>query len=240
MPKDDSYPAVSSPPRATAEHYYGHRQRLKERFLSGGEAALADYELLELLLFSAHPRGDVKPLAKTLLQHFGSFSAVLNASPEELQQVKGIGLTATVNLKTVQAATIRLLRQEAKQQPVIRNWQTVIDYCRVTLGYSTVERFHLLFLDHHNRILRDEEQNRGTINQTAIYPREVARRALELGAAAVIMVHNHPSGDATPSKADIEMTLKVAAALNACGMQLHDHLIVSASGHVSLKGKGHF
>jgi DNA repair protein RadC len=219
-------------------HYHGHRQRLRQRFLTGGRQALADYELLELLLAIAIPRGDVKPLAKTLLEKFGRFADVLRASPAELAAVKGIGETTAAVLKTIEAAALHLMEQDLKTQPVLRNWQTVIDYCRAQMGHARIEQFRLLFLDSRNAVIRDEVQQTGTINQTAIYPREVVKRALEVGAAAVIMVHNHPSGDPTPSKSDIDMTRHVASALKVVGIALHDHIIISRADHASLKGMG--
>jgi DNA repair protein RadC len=219
-------------------HYHGHRQRLRQRFLAGGRQALAEYELLEMLLGMAIPRGDVKPLAKELLARFGRFADVVRATPDELMTVRGIGETTVAALKTVEAAAFSLMEHDLKAQPVLRNWQAVVDYCRAQMGHAKVEQFRLLFLDARNAVIRDEVQQTGTINQTAIYPREVVKRALEVGAAAVIMVHNHPSGDPTPSKPDIDMTRHVAAALKVVGIQLHDHIIISRSEHASLKGMG--
>jgi DNA repair protein RadC len=226
---------TATPPKP---HYHGHRQRLRQRFLTGGRAALADYELLELILGMAIPRGDVKPLAKTLLQRFGRFADVLRASHADLAAVKGIGDATAAALKTIEAAALHLMEQDLKAQPVLRNWQTVVDYCRAQMGHAKVEQFRLLFLDSRNAVMHDEVQQTGTINQTAIYPREVVKRALEVGAAAVIMVHNHPSGDPTPSKADIDMTRHVASALKVVGIALHDHIIISRAEHASLKGMG--
>ena len=219
-------------------HYHGHRQRLRQRFLTGGRQALAEYELLELLLAIAIPRGDVKPLAKILLAQFGSFGAVLRATPEALAAVRGVGETTAAMLKTIEAAALALMEQDLKTQPVLRNWQTVVDYCRAQMGHARIEQFRLIFLDNRNAVIHDEVQQTGTINQTAIYPREVVKRALEVGASAVIMVHNHPSGDPTPSKSDIEMTRHVASALKIVGIELHDHIIISRAEHASLKGMG--
>jgi DNA repair protein RadC len=233
------FAAVAVPPPAVhPPHYHGHRQRLRQRFLNGGRAALADYELLELVLATAIPRGDVKPLAKALLARFGRLADVFRASPQELAVVKGIGETTAAMLKVIEAAALVLLEQDLQDRPVLRNWQTVVDYCRAQMGHSRVEQFRLLFLDARNAVIRDEVQQTGTINQTAIYPREVVKRALEVGASAVIMVHNHPSGDPTPSRADIDMTRHVATALKAVGIELHDHLIISRGDHVSLKAMG--
>jgi DNA repair protein RadC len=225
---------TSSPP----PHYHGHRQRLRQRFLAGGREALAPYELLELLLAIAIPRGDVKPLAKDLLARFGSLAAVLRATPEDLAGVRGVGETTLAAFKIVEAAAYVLMEHDLRAQPVLRNWQTVIDYCRARMGHAQVEQFRLIFLNGQNHVIGDEVQQTGTINQTAIYPREVVKRALEVGAAAVIMVHNHPSGDPMPSQPDIDMTRHVAAALGVVGITLHDHIIISRTGHASLKGMG--
>ncbi len=219
-------------------HYLGHRQRLRERFEKAGAEALADYELLELLLFLAIPRGDVKPLAKQLLKRFGSLSATLGAAPKELTGVPGVG-PATVRLfKLVEAAGIRLGREEVLERPVIGNWRQVLTYCRASMANSKVEQFRLLFLDRKNKVIADELQQRGTVDHTPVYPREVVKRALELSASAIIMVHNHPSGDPTPSRADIDMTREVREAAEKLGISLHDHVIVAKSGHASFKALG--
>ncbi|MEJ2015902.1 MAG: DNA repair protein RadC [Limibacillus sp.] len=195
-----------------APHYYGHRQRLRERFLERGGASLADYEVIELLLFGAKARGDVKPHAKTLLREFGSLAAVLSAKPEELARVQGLGEASIAALKIVQEAALRLARQDSREGPVLSSWDKVLNYLRIALAEEKVERFHLLFLDRKNRLIADEEQQRGTVDHTPVYPREVVKRALELGASALILVHNHPSGDPTPSKADIAITREIAEA----------------------------
>jgi DNA repair protein RadC len=182
-----------------APHYAGHRQRLRKRFLTMGADALADYELLELLLFLAHPRGDVKPLAKTLLKRFGSFADTITAEPAELMKVSGIGETSVVALKTAQAASVRLLGKPLLKRPVLSNWDRLLAYCRAAMAYSKVEQFRILFLDKKNLLIADEVHQEGTIDHTPVYPRELVRRALELAASAVIMVHNHPSGDPSPS-----------------------------------------
>lgn len=217
-------------------HYHGHRQRLRRRFLDGGGDALPDYELLELILFASNPRGDVKPLAKALLERFGSFQRVLSASPETLSEVKGLKEAGIVALKAGQAAALRLTRAEAMERPVMASWQKVLDYCRASMAYEGREAFRLLFLDRKNRLIADEEQQRGTIDHTPVYPREVVRRALELQAAAIIMVHNHPSGDPTPSRADIDMTEQVKRAAEQLGIALHDHIIMASGDHASMKG----
>ena len=219
--------------------YLGHRARLRERFLKGADA-LPDYELLELLLMQALPRRDMKPLAKALLKRFGTFQRVISAEPVELLEVKGMGEAALVALKSVQAAALRLARAEAMDRPVMSSWQKVLDYCRASMAYGKTEQFRLLFLDRKNTLIADEVQQRGTVDHTPLYPREVVKRALELGASAIILVHNHPSGDPTPSKADIAMTREVVEAALKLGISVHDHIIIGASGHSSLKSLGLF
>jgi DNA repair protein RadC len=220
--------------------YLGHRQRLRERLLEGGTEALPDYELLEFLLFTAKPRGDVKPLAKALLRRFGSFAGVLSARPDSLLAVAGMGEASVAALKAVREAGLRLIRAEIADRPVLSSWKQLVDYCTAAVGYAEVEEFHLLFLDRKNALIADERQQRGTIDHTPVYPREVVKRALELGASAIIMVHNHPSGDPTPSKADIEMTREVQKAAATLGVALHDHVILGRGRHTSLKSLGAF
>jgi len=227
------------PPPAATPDYLGHRARLRERFLKGGADTLPDYELLELLLTQAQPRRDMKPLANALLRRFGTFQRVISADPQELLEVKGVGEAALVALKCVHAAALRLARAEAMERPVISSWQKVLDYCRASMAYGKTEQFRLLFLDRKNGLIADEVQQRGTVDHTPLYPREVVKRALELGAAAIILVHNHPSGDPTPSKADIAMTREVVEAALKLGISVHDHIIIGASGHASLKGLGY-
>jgi len=219
-------------------HYLGHRQRLRERMLAGGTEALPDYELLEFLLFPAKPRGDVKPLAKDLLQRFGTLGAVLSASAESLRAVPGMGEASVATLKAVREAGLRLIRAEVRERPVISSWQRLLDYCTATAGFAEVEEFHVLFLDRKNALIADERQQRGTIDHTPVYPREVVKRALELGASAIIMVHNHPSGDPTPSRADIEMTREVQKAAAALGLALHDHVVLGRGRHASFRTLG--
>lgn len=219
--------------------HLGHRDRLRARLLRGGADALADYELLELLLFANDARKDMKPLAKSLLREFnGDLGAVLSASPDRLRQVSGLRDTGVAMLKAVSAAALHLARTEASEQPVIGSWDKLLDYLRMTLAREPVECFHLLFLDRKNRLIADERQQRGTVDHTPVYPREVLKRALELGASALILVHNHPSGDPTPSRADIEMTREVAEAAGKLGIALHDHVIVARGGHTSFRAKG--
>ena len=215
-----------------------HRSRLRARFLEAGGEALPDYELLELLLFAALPRIDTKSLAKTLIDRFGSYQGVLRASPAELTAVKGIGESAAVAIKAVEAAAIRLARKEMKERPVLGSWTGVVDYLRMKMAHADIEQFRVLFLDTKNGVIEDEELQRGTVNQTAVYPREIMKKALEYGATALILVHNHPSGDPTPSKADIEMTRQVRDAAEKLGVVLHDHVIVARNRHASFRTLG--
>lgn len=224
--------------KAPKPHYFGHRQRLRERFLKGGSAALAEYELLELLLCMAIPRGDVKPLAKSLIDRFGNLAGVLAASQSELAGCKGIGEATIAALKIAEASAQVLSRERAMELPVIASWEQLIDYCRVRLGHRNTEELHLLFLDRKNRLIADECHQRGTVDHTPVYPREVIKRALELHASALILVHNHPSGDATPSRGDIDMTRKIVDAAKAMEINVHDHIIVSRAGYNSFKTLG--
>lgn len=219
-------------------HYHGHRARLRARFLESGGAGIPDYEILELILFGVFRNGDVKPLAKALIAECGSLGAVLSAAPERLMKVPGCGEAVIAALKVTREAGLRLLKEDAMQRPAISNWQALLDYCRAALQHEGVEQFRILFLDRKNQIIADEAQQRGTVDHTPVYPREVVKRALELNAAALILVHNHPSGDPTPSHADIEMTRQVRQAASVMGIELHDHLIVGRKGHVSLREKG--
>jgi len=214
----------------------GHRQRLKERFVNGGPDALPDYELLELVLFSAIPRRDTKPLAKQLLKRFGSFTEVISAPPERLKEVKGLGDAAVIQLRLVRAAALRFMQDGIKRREVLTSWSAVLDYCRAAVGFEASEHFRILFLDKKNCLIRDEVQQRGTVDHTPVYPREVLKRALELSASAIILVHNHPSGDTTPSRADIEMTKAIIEVARPLGIMVHDHIIVGKTGHASLKG----
>ncbi len=221
-------------------HYLGHRDRLRQRFLTAGPGALADYELLELALFYVSPRGDTKPLAKDLINRFHGFNKVLHADAQALLAVPGVGPNTVLLLKTLSALVSRALKAEVMERPILSNWQALLDYCRVSQGYDRVETVRLLFLDAKNALIADEVQQSGTVDHTPLYPREVMKRALELGASALILVHNHPSGDPTPSRDDIELTKTLAQIGASLGVTLHDHLIVADDNHVSLKALGLF
>ena len=219
-------------------HYHGHRQRLRERVLESGADSLQEHELLEGLLFHAQARGDMKPLAKALLKRFGSVAGVMAAEPRDLMAVPGVKEASLATLKLVQEAAKRMAREEVIDKPVISSWDRVLDYCRTTIGREDTERFHLLFLDKKNQLIADETQQRGTVDHTPVYPREVVKRALELGASALILVHNHPSGDTTPSRADIAMTEEIVEAAGKLGILVHDHIVISRSGHSSFRSLG--
>jgi DNA repair protein RadC len=217
-------------------HFHGHRERLRERFREAGPDALSDYELLEAVLFRAMPRRDVKPLAKTLIATFGSFAEVISAPVNRLAEVKGLGQASITEIKIVQAAASRLLRGEVRKRPALSSWSAVLDYCRSAQAFAEIEQFRILFLDKRNYLIADEVQQSGTVDHTPVYPREVVKRALELSATAVILVHNHPSGDPTPSQADIQMTKQIVTVAAPLGIAVHDHIIVGKDGHASLKG----
>jgi DNA repair protein RadC len=230
-------------PRSTAADkkapdFLGHRERLRARLLSAGPAALADYELLEFLLYSARPRGDTKPLAKALLARFGSLAGVLGADKEALLTVTGLGEASAAALLATRAAALHVVRAPLLDRPILASWQALMDYCNAAQGFAEIEEFRLLFLDRRNALIADERQQRGTVDHTPVYPREVVKRALDLGASALILLHNHPSGDTTPSRADIDMTLAIAHALKPVGIALHDHVIVGRGRHSSLKSLG--
>jgi len=219
-----------------ALHYHGHRERLRTRFREAGAEALADYEMLELVLFRALPRRDVKPLAKALLAEFGSFAEVAAAPRARLEEIDGLGAAAVDELKIVQAAAHRFARGEVKKRAVLSSWSSVIDYCRSAMAFAEREQFRILFLDKRNQLIADEVQGEGTVDHTPVYPREVVKRALELSATALVLVHNHPSGDPTPSHADIQMTKQIVGIAKPLGIEVHDHIIVGREGHASLKG----
>lgn len=216
----------------------GHRERLRERFRAGGADAMPDYELLELVLFRAIPRRDTKDLAKRLIARFGSFAAVVAAPEAQLHDVKDAGEAVVTELKIVRAAALRLLRADVIGRPALASWSQVLDYLRAAQAFEHREQFRILFLDKKNRLIADEVQQEGTVDHTPVYVREVVKRALELSATAVILVHNHPSGDPTPSRGDIEMTRSIAAAAKNLGIAVHDHIIVGRDGHASLKALG--
>ena len=217
-------------------HYLGHRERLRDRFREAGAEALADYELLELLLFRAIPRKDVKPLAKALIARFGSFSETLAAAPARLIELEGMSAGAATELKIVEAAAQRLVKGKIKKRASMGSWSEVIEYCRSAMAFADKEDFRILFLDKKNGLIADEAQGVGTVDHTPVYPREVVKRALELSASAIILVHNHPSGDPTPSTQDVKMTLDIIAIAKPLGVSVHDHIIVGRQGHASLKG----
>jgi DNA repair protein RadC len=219
-----------------APHYYGHRDRLRTRFREGGPGALADYELLELVLFGALPRCDVKPLAKILIEKFGSFAEVISAPPARLAEVEGAGEVVITELKIVEASAHYLARGKVRARPVLSSWNEVLDYCRAAIAFAEKEHFRVLFLDKRNQLIADEVQQTGTVDHTPVYPREVVKRALELSATAVVLVHNHPSGDPTPSRADIQITKSIVDVARPLGIEVHDHIIVGREGHASLKG----
>ena len=216
----------------------GHRARLRKRLLDGGADALADHEVIEYLLMTAIPRRDTKPIARTLLKQFGSLAGVLNADPTALARHPGMGETSAAALRIVALAARRLARTQLTNQPMLSSWQALIDYLTVDMAHLTVERVRVLYLDTKNRLIRDEHVSDGSIDEAAIHPREVIRRALDLGAAAIIIVHNHPSGSPEPSRADIQITNRIAEAGRLLGISVHDHVIIGREGHVSLKAKG--
>ncbi|MDO5703762.1 MAG: DNA repair protein RadC [Paracoccus sp. (in: a-proteobacteria)] len=215
-----------------------HRARLRDRFMAGGAAAMPDYELLELVLFRAIPRQDVKPLARRLIEHFGDFNRVLSASPARLADVSGVGPAVVTELKIVEAAAHRLSRARVMHRPVLSGWDALLDYCHTAMAHRETEQFRVLYLDRKNVLIADEEQGRGTVDHVPVYPREIIRRALEINASALILVHNHPSGDPTPSQSDISMTARVIAAAEAMAITVHDHLIIGKSRELSFRAEG--
>jgi DNA repair protein RadC len=223
---------------STAPHYLGHRERLRDRFLDGGADAMPDYELLELALFAALPRRDVKPLAKALIARFGSFAEAIAAPRDRILEVEGATGSVATHLKIIEAAALRLSKTQLLGKPALTSWPALLDYCAAAMARAQREEFRVLFLDRKNSLIEDEVQSSGTVDHTPVYPREIVKRALELGATAIILVHNHPSGDPTPSKADIAMTREVVDAAKALRIVVHDHVIVGRSGHVSFKALG--
>ncbi|WP_297299021.1 DNA repair protein RadC [uncultured Methylovirgula sp.] len=230
---------MTKPAVAVAEepqHYLGHRERLRARFLKGGGEALADYELLELVLFRAIPRRDVKPLAKTLLARFGSFAEVVSARPERLREIDGLGEAAITELKIVAEAVKRFAKIRVESRPAMGSFSAVLDYCRTAMAYLDREEFRILFLDKKNLLIADEVQATGTIDHAPVYPREIMRRAFELNATAIILIHNHPSGDPSPSQADIQLTRQIVSLGKSLNVAVHDHLIIAREGFASFKG----
>ncbi len=229
---------AADPPPAPAPHYLNHRQRLRQRFLEAGAASLADYEMLEIVLFRAIPRRDVKPLAKTLLDLFGDFNGVISAPIPRLMNVSGVGDAVICELKIVEAAAHRLARARVMNRPALSSWSSLMTYCKTCMAHRDTEQFRILFLDRKNVLVADEEQSKGTVDHVPVYPREVVKRALELNASAVILVHNHPSGDPTPSQSDIDMTRQVEDAARAVGLVVHDHVIVGKEHDTSFRSLG--
>jgi DNA repair protein RadC len=232
-------PAKPSEPNdgpSEAPHYLGHRERLRERFHGAGPDALSNYELLEMVLFTAKTQGDVKPLAKTPLKTFGSFAEVMHAPEARLREVKGVGDRTVTELKLIAAAATRIAKGQLQARKVLSSWNEVIDYCRTSMAFADKEQFRILFLDKRNQLISDEVQQTGTVDHTPVYPREVIKRALELSATAILLVHNHPSGDPTPSQADIQMTKAIIDIATPLGIAVHDHIIVGKNGHASMKG----
>lgn len=216
----------------------GHRERLRDRFLSSGESALADHELLELLLFYAIPRRDTKSIAKTLLQSFGSLAGALSAPAGDLAAISGLSENSATLLKAVHAAAMRMGQKSVLNQPVLSNWELLLKYCHVAMAHTQTEQLRILFLDKKNKLIRDEVQQRGTVDHTPAYPREIIKLALNIGASAIILVHNHPSGDPSPSRADMQLTDTVAEVAQLMGITLHDHIIIAKSAHYSFRAEG--
>jgi DNA repair protein RadC len=234
----DLWAQVDTKPVRPPPHYVGHRERLRERATQGGLAALPDYEVLELILFRSARRGDVKPLAKHLLNRFGSLGAVLGATAEDLQTIKGVGPELALDLTLLHEITLRTTREKVARRPVISSWSALLAYVKTALAHEAREQFRVLFLDKKNQLIADEIMNRGTVDHAPVYPREVVRRALELSASAIILVHNHPSGDPTPSSADIDMTRQIVEAARPLRVTVHDHLVAGRDGVASFKALG--
>jgi DNA repair protein RadC len=235
---DDEAAAPVGLPQKLPSYILDHRKRLRERFLAGGPDAVPDYELLELVLFGALPRQDVKPLARLLIDTFGSYNGAVSASPDRLREVRGVGEAVVTSLKVIEAAAQRLSRARVMGRQVISSWDALIDYCHTIMSHRETEHFRVLFLDRKNTLIADEEQARGTVDHVPVYPREVVKRALELNASALILVHNHPSGDPTPSQSDIAMTAQVRAAAEVLGLTLHDHIVIGKSQEQSFRAAG--
>ncbi|MBC7738086.1 MAG: DNA repair protein RadC [Candidatus Saccharibacteria bacterium] len=236
---DEDEATTATLPGKLPSYIADHRKRLRQRFMDGGATAMPDYELLELVLFRAIPRQDVKPLARQLLETFGDFNRVVSAAPARLAMVKGVGDAVIQELKIVEAAAQRLMRAKVMNRPILSSWDALVDYCHTAMSHRETEQFRILFLDRKNVLIADEEQARGTVDHVPVYPREVVKRALELNASALILVHNHPSGDPTPSDADISMTAQVQDAAQVLGITLHDHLIIGKSRELSFRAQGY-
>ena len=235
--RPDELAEAPFPAMPETDDHAGHRHRVRQRFLKVGGDALEDYELLELALQLAIPRRDTKALAKALLREFGSFSGVFNASQTRLEKIEGLGPTSVAHIKVIQAVAARFGRDRIdSEQPILASWSQLIDYCRSQMAFESIEQFRILFLDKKNRLIVDEVQQTGTVDHTPVYPREVIKRALELSATALILVHNHPSGDPSPSAADVRMTREISDTARPLGITLHDHIIIGKSGHASLRG----
>ena len=236
---DDDEAAAARLPERLPSYIADHRRRLRSRFMEGGATAMPDYELLELLLFRAIPRQDVKPLARLLLDTFGDFNRVVSAAPARLSMVKGVGEAVIQELKIVEASAQRLMRAKIMNRPILSSWDALVDYCHTAMSHRETEQFRILYLDRKNVLVADEEQAKGTVDHVPVYPREVVKRALELNASALILVHNHPSGDPTPSDADIHMTAQIQDAAHVLGITVHDHLIIGKSRELSFKAQGY-
>lgn len=219
-------------------HFHGHRERLRERLRETGGTALPDYELLELVLFRALPRRDTKPLAKALIARFGSFAEVVAAPSGRLAEIEGVGEAVINELRLIRATAERMAKGSLKNRTVLSSWSAVLDYCRTAMAFADKEQFRILFLDKRNNLIAEELQQTGTVDHTPVYPREVVKRALELSATALILVHNHPSGDPTPSQSDIQMTRTIADVAQPLGITIHDHIIIGKDGHASFRGLG--
>ncbi|MCM2455088.1 DNA repair protein RadC [Rhizobium sp. CG4] len=237
--------ATGKIPKASAKadisadhHYHGHRDRLRSRYRDNGDTSLADYEILELLLFRLIPRKDTKPIAKALLARFGTLSGVFGAPAALLQEVNGIGETVALDIKLISTISHRTLKSEIRNKQILSSWSAVVEYCHAAMAHETREQFRILFLDKRNVLIADEVQGTGTVDHTPVYTREVIKRALELSATALILAHNHPSGDPAPSRADIDMTRTIIEAAKPLGITVHDHIIIGKDGHVSFKGMG--